>query len=734
MLPDPPAECDADGNGCLSDEKCVDGRCERLENCEGDGDCPSTAWRCVFPTQVCELRPGFGEECAESSDCTPGHFCALGRCREIASSTPCARRADCPLGQACDRESFLCIEEGPCTLAEEYPELTCDPGEVCEQASGRCSLTCQGECTQETEEEDCGVGSRCDGACRCVQCLTDDDCGPGLVCNQRRGRCESEDLCYNDADCDPPLVCDLRTALCQVPPPPCDSDLDCEIAEICNRGTGLCELPGGECVDDRFENADTPAAAEAVNLSDDGVSLVLDDLKLCPDDDDVYAISLAPGDNLVARVYDTATLARATVWLLDSEGETSLRFAEAPPYGNGTLSYVAQSDETVYLRINALLGQSPYQLELVRNPGVPCGPDAFEGPSGNETLETATPSGMVPLNTTLLARVCPGDVDHLAVELDAGEGIDATLGFDSAEADLDLALFSASTGALLAQSAGIFQPEQLHYRSPYPQTVVLRVRGFGNATGPYSLALQKLPSFSCQADGDEPDDDVAGASLLAPGASVSGAVRTLCAGDRDLYLVPLEDFERVVVNAAFPPSELDVELNVYDEAGATLLRRSPDSAGGETLSWDAQGNETVLVEVKALFNTQGEYTLDLFRENQISCEPDALEPNNTPASAVTLPEAPDALTVCGSDQDYFAVEGAANKKLTARASFLHADGDLDLMILGLDGDQILAAADGVGNVEDAEAVLPLDGTYYVRVFSLTSGAKSRYRLEIALEE
>lgn len=733
-LPDPPPECDAEGNGCLSDERCVEGKCVLRERCEEDGDCPSAAWRCVFPSQICELRPGFDEACADTVDCAPGNFCALGRCRDLASARPCARRSDCPLGQACDRQSFVCIEEGPCTLADAYPELACDPGEVCELGSQRCSLSCQGECTPETVVADCGAGSRCDAACRCVQCLTDEDCGPGLVCNARAGRCESEDLCFEDADCEPPLVCDPRTALCQVPPPPCETDQDCEIAEICNRATGLCELPGGACVDDRFEDADTPATAEELTLAADGSSRVIDDLKLCPDDDDVFAVPLEAGDQLVARIFGTATQARATAWLLDAEGETSVRFAEAPPYGNGTVRYRAQGDETVFLRLNALLGQTPYELELVRTPGAPCGPDAFEGPLGNDTLETATAPSLVPVNATLLARVCPGDVDYLAVDLLAGEGIDAQLSFDASATDLDLALFSMSTGALLDRSAGLSAPEALRYRSPFDQTVVLRVRGFGNASGPYSLALAKHPPFDCRADTGEPDDDVAEAPLLGPGDALTGAARTLCPGDRDLYRVPLEDFERVVADATFSPSELDVELNVYDEAGETLLVTSPDSADGETVSYAPGEERTVLVEVRARFNTQGAYTLDLFRENQVSCTPDALEPNSTTADAVPPPDGGATLTICGSDQDVFAIEGVAGKALNARITFLHADGDLDLMVLGLDGDQVLAASDGVGDDEEARALLPLSGTYFVRVFSLSDDARARYHLEVALED
>lgn len=733
-LPPPPPQCDEEGVGCLSDEKCVNGECVLLDRCEADDDCPSSAWRCVFPAQVCEIRPGFDEECRASTDCEPGNFCALGKCRALADAKPCARRSDCPLGQGCDRQNFLCIEEAPCTLAEDYPEAACDPGEVCELGSGRCSLSCQDQCTPETEVEDCGLGSRCDSACRCVQCLSDSDCGLGLLCNVRAGRCESEDLCYEDDDCESPLICDPRTALCQVPLPPCESDTDCEIAEICNRTTGQCELPGGACIDDRYENADTPATAEAIALDSDGTPRLLDDLRLCPNDDDVYAFALSPGDELSARIAGTNSQARATAWLLDAEGETSLRFAEAPPYGNGRLTFRAREEETVYLRLNALLGQTPYDLELSRTAGQPCALDAFEGATGNDSLENASPPALVPLDATLIAEICPGDVDYLSIQLEAGEGLEATLSFDEASTDLDLTLFSASTGAQLAQSAGLFEPERLRYRSPQSQVVVLRVQGYGNQDGAYSLALQKLPVFECTPDDFEPDNTPEQAQLWPAADAELSVTRTLCRGDTDMYRVPLEDFQRLVASASFAPADLDMQIELLDESGENVLRISPDSAGGETLSYNAAANETVLLALSARFNTSAEYGLQLLRENQFQCTADQLEPNDNTADAAEYSENMDALTLCGSDQDIFRIDGVGGKRLRARIDFLHSDGDLDLMILGLDGQQILSASDGVGDTEETSAELPLDGTYFVRVFSLSTELRSRYRIELALED
>jgi len=86
--------------------------------------------------------------------------------------------------------------------------------------------------------------------------------------------------------------------------------------------------------------------------------------------------------------------------------------------------------------------------------------------------------------------------------------------------------------------------------------------------------------------------------------------------------------------------------------------------------------------------------------------------------------------LCGTDQDHFYVDGSAGKRLTARAAFFHADGDIDLVIVGADGAQVLAASDGVTNQEEVSALLPIDGRYTVRVFSLSQAPKARYDLEV----
>jgi hypothetical protein len=742
LLPERPRDCDVfSGRGCLPDETCVEGKCQLLGACDTDTDCPTAAYRCVFPARFCDLRPGFGEECSATAPCPAGEFCALGVCRAAATSRPCGSRLDCPPGFGCDKQSFFCIEEAPCTLSTTYPEVACDPEETCNDSLGVCVSACIGQCTPETEDVDCGPAARCNGACRCVQCLSNDDCGAGLVCNVRAGQCQSEDLCFSDDDCDAPLVCDPRTALCQVAPPACFDDFDCTVAERCNVATGRCELPGGACVDDRFEDADTPANAEDIVLVVDE-DKILDDLQLCPDDDDVYAFALAAGDRLTVRATRALPEARATLWLLDEDAETSIAFAETAPRGSGVVTTTAQADQVVFLRVNALLAPTPYDLTVTVTRAGTCAVDFFEGAGGgsaNDTPATATTPAVAPPGVPLAGEICPDDVDFFAIDLLADEGVRATVSFDPTRTDLDVALVDA-TGAVVAQAAGTDEPEVVERRFLGGGRVFVRVRGFANARGPYTLLLDRLPPLVC-VDALEPDDQTP-RLVVPPNTTATGSVgiveeRMLCGdgplADVDRWQVLLEDFERLVVSARPATADLRVVLTIEDAAGA-VLARSPSGTGASSVSWDAAATAPVFVRAEGAFGQRGTYAVTLARENQTSCAPDAFEPNDTPSSRSALPDGADVLaTICESDEDHFALVGTAGRRAVVDLAFLHGQGDLDLQLLGLDGRQILATSDGQTDGEHLEVLLPVDGVYTLRVFSLTSGARSRYTLSTALQ-
>jgi hypothetical protein len=287
---------------------------------------------------------------------------------------------------------------------------------------------------------------------------------------------------------------------------------------------------------------------------------------------------------------------------------------------------------------------------------------------------------------------------------------------------------------VVAQAAASASPEVLRKRFNLQGDVIVRVRGFGTDTGSYQLTLTKDPPFVCTVDAAEDDDNLGEATTLALGEEIIAEPRTMCLDDQDFFVVPLEDFERLVVIAQYEDAGVEISIDVLDATATTLLESNPPGTGGSAVSYDAVGDETVVVRITGTGGAIGPYTLSMLRENQLDCAPDIAEPNNI--APVPVPEAGTFLSICENDQDLFAIEGTAGKKLVVDASFRQADGDIDLMLLGLDGDQVLAVADGTSDGEHLEFILPLDapsddGPFYtLRVFSLTSGARALYSLDV----
>ncbi len=121
---------------------------------------------------------------------------------------------------------------------------------------------------------------------------------------------------------------------------------------------------------------------------------------------------------------------------------------------------------------------------------------------------------------------------------------------------------------------------------------------------------------------------------------------------------------------------------------------------------------------------------------QERCVADRSEPNNARSSATAINDNPfqaQGLTICGDDQDFFAVDLERGERLSVSLTFSHAQGDIDALILGAAGDSPLAVADSVtDNEELALDQAPQTGTYFVVVLGV-GNLNARYDIEIARE-
>ncbi|MAO84371.1 MAG: hypothetical protein CMH50_10900 [Myxococcales bacterium] len=727
--PTPPAPVDAgpvalpcvQNQDCNDGERCSqNGQCEVIPPCSEDSECARYEY-CSRHEQVCRTRDGFGNECEEDAQCGLSRFCALGLCRDAGEGLPCARRADCPVGQDCDQVHFYCIPSVGCDLAELFPETACEPGENCHPVSGRCQRDGAAECTEETQIQDCASGEFCyEGSC--VQCVSDENCGPGLRCNHRSGFCESENICRRDEDCDDSenQYCDLITRMCLPRPDPCTSDLHCSFSERCDVITGLCEPLEGPCRDDIHEENDSFASATPLVFETD--QLRMDHLALCPDDDDFFAVFLNRGDRLEVQLTDLRDGARIDVYLVAPDGISTLRYVPGPPRGSAGFDFVAGSDAFYYIKVAHLQGNTPYALELRVGPGQPCEDDLLE--PNNEREEPQPLQAGTQNNLSL----CQFDVDYYSVSLAAGEALEYTARFNAQQGDLDLRLINSDDQVLTVSRNVGSDEERLYHRAAGPEDLLIEVRTADRQSMTYSHDVVIHGPFLCEPDANEANDTAETATETNPDQGARQGL-SLCAGDVDWYRIGLAAGQRLYATTNFEASELNVDVRFYDRSGTTPLGADWGLGGLHEAVFQADEQTQVLARVHSADDGLGLYRLDFQVDPAFHCRPDPAEPNNNPETAAPLPFDQSFVGgACDGDDDWFRLDVNQGDRVRLLLQFHAVDGDLDLGLRSTDRTTLITSSEDVGSQEEIIHRFPVTGTYYLRVYSIDTHPRARYIL------
>ena len=113
---------------------------------------------------------------------------------------------------------------------------------------------------------------------------------------------------------------------------------------------------------------------------------------------------------------------------------------------------------------------------------------------------------------------------------------------------------------------------------------------------------------------------------------------------------------------------------------------------------------------------------------------DTYEDNDTYQTAVALNgSSATGLYVCDTDSDWFLIQGTAGELLTIDASFVHADGDIDIKLYdATDSENSIDSSTGISDNETITYFVETTGTYYLEVlyFSVASTGSNTYSLNI----
>jgi len=205
-----------------------------------------------------------------------------------------------------------------------------------------------------------------------------------------------------------------------------------------------------------------------------------------------------------------------------------------------------------------------------------------------------------------------------------------------------------------------------------------------------------------------------------------------CTDDFDWYEFHLVEGGRVQIDATFVDASGDIDIALFTDGGA-FLDQSISTTDNEKITYTAGSTGTYAVRVRTfsppLFYKGNDYRLQITP----SCPDDAFENDDTQGTAtdVSIPFNETDLRSCPTDDDYFSFDLTKGGEVQVDATFIDADGDIDLTLFNSDGITV-ASAGSVSDNEKMTYAAPDTDVYTVRVhlFAATPDEGNQYELEI----
>lgn len=236
------------------------------------------------------------------------------------------------------------------------------------------------------------------------------------------------------------------------------------------------------------------------------------------------------------------------------------------------------------------------------------------------------------------------------------------------------------------------------------------------------LSTGRCVSASCVADRFEPNDQLPAARAIAIGTTKN---LTLCAGDVDLFTLPLARGDRLLVVA-----EVDVlvpfSLAILDPTGAAIATGNLSVDATVAVAGDHYVRATST-------DAYVRYGLRLALSRGVPCDADDGEPNESWVQATPIgPGDHYGLSLCPGDEDWYTVSVPFGQRLEVDLLSTALSGDLDLELYDSDGRRLLAASATPDDVERVSAAGFSGSRAYVRVKGASRTVQNRYDLSVRL--
>ncbi|MCZ6691724.1 MAG: hypothetical protein O7H41_19225 [Planctomycetota bacterium] len=408
------------------------------------------------------------------------------------------------------------------------------------------------------------------------------------------------------------------------------------------------------------------------------------------------------------------------------------------------------SPGTFYIRVFGFqAAMNGYDLDITVVPGGGgLSPDRYEpnntftsGTNVGSPVFDSSAGGAMPLT---IHNSADSDFFLFSMNGTGNRTVTITLTFDGTIGDLDVEIYvDPINPRLIARGESGGSDEILTTIIPAgpAYTYAVRAYGFNGDMNTYHILIEDVNGGGLSPDGWESNDDFASPNPIwltqgdFPGTPVVG--RTIHnALDLDYIQFAVDTPKSVQVNLTFvvdyaanPDNGNDLDMAILDDNdNVILLANTADS--NETATLNIADGIDYRIVVFGFLGAVNTYTFEISDSAPVPPGPDAFEPNNNDMEASFIP-LPFALTTLSihdpGTPDFYQVTLQSPDLLTAKISFTHALGDLDLELLDSNL-MVIATSATTENIEEiAESIVP--GDYFIRVYAAGVSANN-YRLDI----
>ena len=342
-------------------------------------------------------------------------------------------------------------------------------------------------------------------------------------------------------------------------------------------------------------------------------------------------------------------------------------------------------------------------------------PDRFEPNDGFHEAETISEGSYDGLT------LHDNDSDFYAVRLEEGEQLDARLAFSNADGDLTLLAFDADE-KIVDMGISSSDDEMVTVVANRTETHYLGVFGDdSNVTNEYRLEVGdeavSNDGFELHVDRFEPNDHLDQPSMISEGAYGDLTVRK---GDNDLYVIDLEEGDRLETTIEFDHAEGDLNLAVFDPDIAEI-DSSNSSSDGEELTLVAEQEGEHYISVTASDEVSNEYRLEANVDTDVDSGPDTSDDGTATDPDADRSESDDEETTSDStDEDD--VTGTDSEEDVADEEVVDEDGT-ESDAGGADDENDTddeAAAEDDANGDDSDDGMPSNPALAIIAFVATA--------------